>query len=277
MCQDVTERHEAERALRRSEASLRALFDGSLDGIVILDDEGRVVDMNPAACDLFGRRRESIVGTSADNLYPAQECRGRPGPSTNHDGEGRGPRRRVIGRSDGTRRQVDFLARSNYVRGCHLALIRDVTSRKNLEEQLAQSQKMEAVGRLAGGVAHDFNNVLTAINGYAELMLDELRPGDPLENKIQEILKAGKRAAALTYQLLAFSRKQVLQPRVLNANCGRRQHGSHAPQLIGEDIELTTRLARDLGNVKADANQLEQVLMNLVVNARDALPRAADR
>jgi PAS domain S-box-containing protein len=143
---------------------------------------------------------------------------------------------------------------------------------RNSEEQLRQSQKMEAVGQLAGGIAHDFNNLLTAITGYSELALRKLQAGDPLRGNIEEIKRAGFRAAGLTRQLLAFSRKQVLQPEVLALNAIISELEKMLVRLIGEDIELRTSLAPDLGSIKADPSQLEQIIVNLVVNARDAMP-----
>ena len=143
---------------------------------------------------------------------------------------------------------------------------------KELEEQLAQSQKLEAVGRLAGGLAHDFNNLLTAIIGYSQLCIRRLRPHDPVRSGLEEILKAGERAASLTRQILAFSRKQVMQPIVLDLNSVIAEIEKMLKRMIGEDIELRTAPQEDLGNVKADPGQMEQVLVNLVVNARDAIP-----
>ena len=144
--------------------------------------------------------------------------------------------------------------------------------RKNLEEQLVQAQKLEAVGRLAGGIAHDFNNLLTAIIGYAQLALGRLQPDDPLRRRVEEIKKAGDRAASLTRQLLAFSRKQVMQPKVIDLNSVVAELERMLVRMIGEDIEMRTMLQPDLGNVKADPGQMEQVIMNLVLNARDAMP-----
>lgn len=151
-------------------------------------------------------------------------------------------------------------------------LAEDVTARKSLELQLIQAQKMEAVGRLAGGVAHDFNNLLTAINGYSQLALQRIDARDPLYRDIEEVHKAGQRAATLTRQLLAFSRKQVLQPRVISLNAVVMDVERLLKRLIGEDVELATVLAPDLGSVRADPGQVEQVLVNLAVNARDAMP-----
>jgi PAS domain S-box-containing protein len=148
----------------------------------------------------------------------------------------------------------------------------DVTERKTLESQLLQAQKMEAVGRLAGGVAHDFNNVLTAIAGYAELLREDLSADDARRADVEEILRASERAAELTHQLLAFSRRQVLAPRVLDLNAVVGDLDKMLRRLIREDIELRTALAPELGAVRADPGQLEQVILNLVVNARDAMP-----
>lgn len=142
-----------------------------------------------------------------------------------------------------------------------------------IEEQLRQSQKMEAVGRLAGGVAHDFNNLLTAILIYSDLMLNALDERDPLRRHVEEIQKAGNRAASLTRQLLAFSRKQILQPKVFNLNSTVRDMKDMMARLIGEDIELITSFDRRLNDIEADAGQIEQVIMNLIINARDAMPQ----
>jgi signal transduction histidine kinase/CheY-like chemotaxis protein len=156
---------------------------------------------------------------------------------------------------------------------------RDITERKRaekemaaLQEQLRESQKMEAIGRLAGGIAHDFNNLLTVIKGYSQLSLMELKEGDPLKGNIEEIQKGSQRAADLTRQLLAFSRRQVMEMKVLDLNTLLRDLDKMLRRIIGEDIELTTLLANDLGRVKIDPGQIEQVIMNLAVNAKDAMP-----
>jgi two-component system cell cycle sensor histidine kinase/response regulator CckA len=155
--------------------------------------------------------------------------------------------------------------------GC-IGLAVDVTERKALEMQMRHVQKMEAVGRLAGGIAHDFNNLLTVINGYSDLTLLRLDPNDPLRNNIDQVNKACDRAAGLTRHLLAFSRKQVLKPEILNLNNTVSEMNKMLPPLIGEDIELVIELCPDLGQVKADSGQIEQILANLAVNARDAMP-----
>jgi PAS domain S-box-containing protein len=152
-------------------------------------------------------------------------------------------------------------------------VVSDITERKQLEEQLYQSQKMEAIGLLAGGVAHNFNNLMTVITGYSELLDSRLNQGDSLRQDVEQIRKAGEQAAALTGQLLAFSRKQVLQPRVLDLNTVVGNMDQMLRPIIGEDIDLVIALDQKLGPVKADPGQMEQVIMNLVINARDAMPR----
>ena len=162
-----------------------------------------------------------------------------------------------------------------------LSMVQDVTQHKLLEDQLRQAQKMEAIGRLAGGVAHDFNNLLTAISGYANLVLDRLRERDSdLADDVREIDKAAQRAHSLTRQLLAFSRKQLLQPQVLNLNDVVGDMDAMLRRLIGEDIEIVTAYGSGLARVQADPGQLQQVIINLVVNARDEMPErrhAVDR
>ncbi len=155
---------------------------------------------------------------------------------------------------------------------CVLAVTNDITEHRALEEQLRQSQRMEAIGQLAGGVAHDFNNLLTAITGYSELSLRRLGISHPVSKNIEQIQKAGTRAAGLTRQLLAFSRRQLLQAKLFDLNALVADTGNMLQRLIGEDIDLITILKPRIGQIKADPGQIEQVLLNLVVNARDAMP-----
>ena len=153
-----------------------------------------------------------------------------------------------------------------------LVVTQDITERKHLEDQLRQAQKMEAIGRLAGGVAHDFNNLMMIVKGHAELLLQDSRGNEKVHRKAEQIDKAADRAAAVTSQLLAFSRMQVLQPKVISLKAIVEELGRLLPRLIGEDIDLVIRTHDNLGLVRADVNQIEQVIMNLVVNARDAMP-----
>ena len=154
-----------------------------------------------------------------------------------------------------------------------IATKQDITARKELEQRFVQAQKMEAVGRLAGGVAHDFNNLLTIINGYAQILTQRSSPKDPRRSLFEEIQMAGEKAASLTRQLLAFSRRQVLEPKVLDLSSVLANTEKMLRRLIGEDIELATKLNPGLGRVKVDPGQIEQVIMNLAVNARDAMPQ----
>ena len=177
---------------------------------------------------------------------------------------------------DGKETVVSFNATTFHDRDRKLlgvfAAARDVTEHKELEERLRQSQKMDAIGRLAGGVAHDFNNLLTVINGYSDLLLGKLDTRDPMREEIAQILNAGTLAAKLTQQLLAFSRRQVLQPKVLDLNHLVLDVEKMLRRLVGEDIEIVTVLSPQAELVMADAGQMTQVLMNLAVNARDAMP-----
>ncbi|PYQ25267.1 MAG: hybrid sensor histidine kinase/response regulator [Acidobacteria bacterium] len=275
---DVTERARAEEALRRSEEYFRSLIENASDLILVLDRTGRIVYESPAVERILGYRPEERVGRSALELLPDEDgphlvetirrLLAQPGLT-----ESIGTRAR---HRDGSWRDVEAIATSRTDESGAPTIVlnvRDVTDRKSLEAQLTQAQKMEAVGRLAGGVAHDFNNLTTAILGYSELMLRRLDPQDPMRRHVAEITRAAERAAALTRQLLAFSRKQLLQPRVLDlAEVLERSRGLLG-RLIGEDIELLTRTAPDVGRVRADPVQLDQVLLNLAVNARDAMPR----
>jgi PAS domain S-box-containing protein len=274
---DVTERRRAQAALEESERRFRALIENNADAIALLAADGTIVHGSPATQAILGYTPEEFAGLNAVSLvHPEDLARVRPQLAAGL----RGPSRRVVAEArvrhkDGTWRLCEGtfanLLRDPAVRAI-VANYRDVTERRQLEAQLRQAQKMEAVGRLAGGIAHDFNNLLTAILGSAELVLETLAPQAPERDDVGEIRKAANRAADLTRQLLAFSRQQVLEPVVLNANDLIQDLEKMLARMLGEDVELRFALARDLGNVRADPGQMQQVLMNLVVNARDAMP-----
>ncbi len=277
LAMEASERRRAEAALRESEVRYRELWQNALDGIFTLDLQGRITSANAAARRLIG---VSASGASkrpfTEFLDPADAAR----TQAAYEGILRGETPAVpfpfaIIRPSGERVLVEATAQRIERRGelveC-LAIVRDVTQRRYLEAQLQQSQKMEAIGRLAGGVAHDFNNLLTAIIGYAQMasLRPDMSPAAAVD--LREISSAAHRAAALTRQLLAFSRKQVLEPRVLDVNRVVSGIEGLLRRLIGEDIEFFTILQPGLRHVLADPGQLEQVILNLVVNARDAMP-----
>jgi len=273
---DVSERRTAEAALRESEERYRTLVEGVRDIIFALSPEGTIASLNPAFETITGLRREEWVGQPFERLvHPedlplALELLGRV-----VRGEVRPASQFRVRTAKGDYRVGEFSATPQLHEGRLVGILgigRDVTERVQLEQQLRQAQKMEAVGRLAGGIAHDFNNILTAITGYADLLLEDLGATDPRRQDADEIHKAADRAAGLTRQLLAFSRQQVLQPTVLEVNKLVSDLEKMLRRLLGEDVELGTRLAPTTGRVKADPGQLEQVIMNLAVNARDAMP-----
>jgi PAS domain S-box-containing protein len=273
---DVSERRTAEAALRESEERYRTLVEGVRDIIFALSREGTIASLNPAFETITGLRREEWVGQPFERLvHPedlplALELLGRV-----VRGELRPASQFRVRTAKGDYRVGEFSATPQLHEGRLVGILgigRDVTERVQLEQQLRQAQKMEAVGRLAGGIAHDFNNILTAITGYADLLLEDLGATDPRRQDADEIHKAADRAAGLTRQLLAFSRQQVLQPTVLEVNKLVSDLEKMLRRLLGEDVELGTRLAPTTGRVKADPGQLEQVIMNLAVNARDAMP-----
>jgi PAS domain S-box-containing protein len=264
-----------------------SVLDGAFDGIVMMNPSGAVVDMNLAAERMFELAREDAIGRDLASLIIPEEYReDHRRALARHDA---GQPSRVIGhrlelyglRGGQHRFPIELsVSRVETADGpMFTAWIRDLTERRQAEEalrqsemQLRQAQKMEAVGRLAGGVAHDFNNVLTAIFGYADLLLDGFAGEDPRRADIEEIKRAANRAAALTRQLLAFSRKQVMQPRRVNLNEIIQNIQTLLAKLVGDDIVLRINADPSLGDVKADPGQIEQVLMNLAANARDAMP-----
>ncbi len=265
----------AQDGLRLSETNFRSLVTNAPYGICRCNAKGQLLDVNPAllailgysaAPELIGKHLASLYADTqqwfalADRLRSAAPFNGLTVEWMCKDGTGK--EIRVSGRavSDrGKERTFELFAE-------------DVTERRALEQQLQQSQKMEAVGRLAGGIAHDFNNLLMVISGYSEFLLDRLGPEPSLRAPAQEIAGAAVRASTLTRQLLAFSRKQMLAPKILDLNSVVTENLKMLTRVIGEDIDLVMVPASSLGPVRADAGQIEQVIMNLAVNARDAMP-----
>jgi PAS domain S-box-containing protein len=266
----IQERERAEAALRESEELFRLLAEHTNDTIILHDASGqRSVYASPSFERLLGRAPDDAFG----GIHPDDQPAAREAW-----------RRMLAGKetyvtvrhrhADGSWRWLETWGSRVQYRGAPhvIAVGRDITERRALEEQLRQAQKMEAVGRLAGGVAHDFNNLLTVISGYGAMLRGEFPPGAVARADVDEILAAAHRAGGLTRQLLAFSRRQVLQPRVVDLNQAVSATAGMLRRVIGEDITLQTELAPNVWPVHADPGQLEQVVMNLAVNARDAMP-----
>lgn len=239
------------------------------------DDKGHIFHVNDAACTLTGYSLEELLKLSVCEIDPRISEAGWQDLWQELQRRGAVAMESEIRRKDG--KLIPIHVNSNLLtlkdRQCSCTFIQDIADRRRLEEQLRQSQKMEAVGQLAGGVAHDFNNLLTIITGYSDIVMESLPASDPLCELVEEIQKAAHRSSALTRQLLAFSRKQVLAPKVLDLNEVVRDTEKMLRRVIGEDVQLTTKLHSRLAPVKADPGQLEQVLLNLAVNARDAMPQ----
>ncbi len=271
------ERERMKRQLREREEYFRSLIEQAMDIIAVLDADGTIRYASPSVLPLLGYAPEELVGRQMFQLVHADDVAATLRVFAEGVATGQGGRLLELRfrHKDGSYRILEAIGRyltdDPVVRGVVINA-RDVTERRSLERQLLQAQKMEAVGRLAGGIAHDFNNVLTAIFGYVDLLLYGLPTLSPLRPDLQEIRTAADRAAGLTRQLLAFSRKQVLQLRVLDLNELLTDIDKLLRRLLGEDIDVVTKLDPTLGAVRADAGQLEQVVVNLAVNARDAMP-----
>jgi PAS domain S-box-containing protein len=275
---DITERYRAIEALAESEERFRTIFDGSPIGMAVIGTDGSIVASNPACRQMLSLKEQDLreVAIFEELTHPDDRITDAASFQQLIRGEIEYDRRekRYILR-DGRRVFADlhlYLVRDK--RGAARYLIGiavDVTERKSLETQLRQAQRMETIGRLAGGVAHDFNNLLMVIKGYCELLLSRENTGDGLQ-QLERISKAADQAASLTQQLLAFGRKQVLQPKVFNLNTLVWNAEKMLRRLISEDVEMVTATARNLGAIKADPGQIDQVILNLVINARDAMP-----
>ena len=277
--QDITERKQAEEALRQSEERKAAIFASALDALVTIDQTGTVEEWNPAAERIFGYRREEAVGRELAGMIIPPRLREahRQGMARVLSGGESHVLRRLLEmpalRADGTEFPVElFITPIQKEPPLFTGFIRDITGRRRLEEQFRQSQKMEAIGQLAGGVAHDFNNILGVIMGNADLARADLGPAHPGRECLDEIGAAAERAAGLTRQLLLFSRRQVMEPRLLDLNEVVTSLTKMLQRIIGEDVQQQLHLHSRPLTVHADAGMLDQVLMNLVVNARDAMP-----
>jgi PAS domain S-box-containing protein len=267
---DITERRNAEDTFRKA-------FNANPEPMTIATlSEGRYLDVNDSFLRVTGYLREEVIGhTSKElNFWARPEDRANFIEMVMNQGSVRDFEISFRTKSGEIRTATDS-AEIIDVAGqeCTVAIFRDVTERKTLEKQMRQTQKMEAVGQLTGGIAHDFNNLLGVIIGYSEILENRLPPGDPLHKECLQIKKAGQSAASLTRQLLAFSRQQVLEPKVLDINSIVLSVEKMLRRLIGEHIDLRTSLEPALGSVKADQGQIEQVIINLAVNARDAMPQ----
>jgi PAS domain S-box-containing protein len=275
---DIRDRKQAEAALRRSEEHFRSLIENASDMIVVADTTRGITYLSPSVERVLGYLAEERLGRSPLELvHPDDQLKvQRLFDDTARPVAIMEPLRVRLRHRDGSWRTMEAVARRQAQEGVVGGVVvnaRDITEREHLEAQLLQAQKIEAVGRLAGGIAHDFNNLVTAILGYADLALRRVPAHDPLRRNVEEITRAAERAAALTQQLLAFSRKQVLQPRVLDVREVLEGAQRLLRRLIGEDIELSIRAERGVGRVRVDPVQLEQVLLNLAINARDAMPQ----
>jgi PAS domain S-box-containing protein len=271
---DVTTRRRTDDVVRR----LAAIVESTEDAVIAEALDGTILSWNAGAERTFGWREDEVVGRSVfELLEPSRHDEERDILARVAAGE-RVSRHETERRDREGRRVLVSLTVSPILDAaggvqCAAVVARDVTDERRLQAQLRQAQKMEAVGRLAGGVAHDFNNLLTAIKGNAGLLLGDLPPGSPLREEVEEIDRASQRASDLTRQLLAFSRRQVLQPRVVDLNAVITETQRMLRRLIEEDVSIEVSLAPGVARVKADPGQVEQVLLNLAVNARDAMPR----
>jgi two-component system cell cycle sensor histidine kinase/response regulator CckA len=266
---DITERKKAEETFRKA-------FDANPEPMTISSiAEGRYIDVNEAFLRVTGYAREEVIGHTSNelNFWEKPEARAELVATLRTEGSVRNLEITYLTKSGEQRIALDS-SEIIEVGGqkCMISILRDMTEQKSLEKQLRQSQKMEAVGQLTGGIAHDFNNMLGVIIGYSEVIGERLAGNDPLQKKCEQITKAAQSAASLTRQLLAFSRQQVLEPKFLDLNSIVRNMEKILRRLIGEDISFSTGLGPTLGSIKADQGQIEQVIINLVVNARDAMP-----
>jgi PAS domain S-box-containing protein len=273
---DVTEQKHAEVALQQSEEKYRQMVETAAEGVWIVDNLVRTIFVNSKMAAMLGLKPEDMQGKPVSDFMPAEDVTAQLPPFEHGNPEGSATDLRLR-RSDGTEIWA-ILSSSPMIdasgrRSGTLAMLTEVTERKRLEDQFRQAQKLEAMGRLAGGVAHDFNNILTVISGYSQLLLRRMETGSPLRAQVEKIGVAADQAANLTRQLLSFSRRRAVQSQVLDLNAAVSNFEKLCRPIIGDAIELVTKLDSNVGRIRADAGQLDQVLMNLIVNARDAMPQ----
>ncbi|MCL5743578.1 MAG: PAS domain S-box protein [Acidobacteria bacterium] len=276
--QDITERKRSEEALRESEARFRSYFESPQVGIAIVTPNKEYLEVNDRFCEMVGYSREELMQTTWADITPGDDLalqlpiyeRVLAGERNDYTIEKRYIRR--------DRTFIDVAVSSCAVRredgapAYFVVLVQDITERKRLEAEFLQSQKLESVARMAGGLGHDFNNLLTVISGYSELLLRQADPESEMRPAIEEVLEAAGKASALTRRLLAFGRKQLMQPKLLDLNQVVEDIRPMLKGMLGEDVQLVTLLGSDLGLVKADPGQIQQLIINLAANARDAMP-----
>ena len=275
---DISGQKRKEELLQKSESKFRTIFERVAVGIALVSIDGQLVEINPALREMLGYGEEELRNRVFNEFIHPEDA----AIDVDLDQE------LIAGKRDHYQIEKRFIRKDGGVVWCQLnvslvrggekehpftiCMVENITERKQLETQFFQSQKMETIGRLAGGIAHDFNNLLTVIKGYTQLSLNQIQEGDPCRENIEEIKGAAERAAELTNQLLTFSRRQILDMKVLDLNTIVRGLEKMMGRIIGEDIEMFTVLDDHLGRVKTDPAQIEQVILNLVVNARDAMP-----
>ena len=270
------------KALHESEERFKMLFNRGTDAIFVQEIKnggyGNFIEVNDIACQRLGYTRDELLQMSMKNIeLPINTTTSKEAACLPKNGAAE-KQYHLYEAIQITKQGQQICVENNAhfidleEKPAVLCISRDITPRKQLEEQLRQAQKMETIGKLAGGIAHDFNNLLTAIMGYSELVLVNMEPDNPHRENLEEIRLAGKRASSLTHQLLAFSRKQVLKPRILNLNQVVKSMERMLQRIIGEDIHLDSQLEPRLDKIKADTSQLEQIILNLTVNAVDAMP-----
>jgi PAS domain S-box-containing protein len=274
VCMDVTERRRSIDALEESEARYRLLSETSFDGVAV-SEAGIIREANNGMAEIFGYGMDELIGKPIIDLIAEEsvhEVRRRIDENVH------GRYELVAKHRNGHQMRIEVTTNSQIFRGRlrRVAAIRDLTEKKNLERQILQAQRMEAVGRLAGGVAHDFNNLITVITSYTSVVLSENTLSQPVRHDLGEVSKAADSAASLSRQLLAFSRHQPVEPKSLDLNDVVLRAEKMLQRVIGEDITLRTNLGVGLGQVLADFGQLEQVIMNMAINARDAMPHGGE-